>query len=104
VVSYRALGYEIRGHSAPSMVPMGGGELAARQSSASSGTRKFGLLGGQIQRGEWRSDSIELRTSDLYTTGKIGVDGERSVIFSACRIKVKIKNVVGCGIYPLQWE
>ncbi|KAJ7244221.1 hypothetical protein C8J57DRAFT_1242933 [Mycena rebaudengoi] len=27
------------------------GELAARQSSASSGTRKFGLLGSQIQRG-----------------------------------------------------
>ncbi|KAJ7228047.1 hypothetical protein C8J57DRAFT_1252086 [Mycena rebaudengoi] len=29
------------------------GELAARQSSASSGTRKFGLLGGQIQRGSY---------------------------------------------------
>jgi hypothetical protein len=39
------------------------GELAARQSSASSGTRKFGLLGGQIQRGEWRSASIDRGTN-----------------------------------------
>ncbi|KAJ7271610.1 hypothetical protein C8J57DRAFT_1601158 [Mycena rebaudengoi] len=54
------------------------GELAARQSSASSGTRKFDLLGGQIQR------------------GKIGVHGERSVILatgvSACRIKIPCHN------------
>ncbi|KAJ7219771.1 hypothetical protein C8J57DRAFT_1254406 [Mycena rebaudengoi] len=66
------------------------GELAARQSSASSGTRKFGLLGGQIQRGLY---TREIKAPPAFSVAAIP---ERADVAAVATLGLVVAEVYAC--------